>query len=560
MPTAAGKLEIYEDGVRRIVPLDKDQTTLGRLEGSDVQVVGADVSRKHAEILRQGDGYVVRDLESRFGTFVNDQRVQQQALSHGDRLRLGPGDRTEIHFLIEGADSSERSTHTSQAGTGFGGDLRQITVLLEGLRALGSGRVLEEVLAIVLDSAISLVGADRGFVMLATPEGVLEFKLARSRGGATLAGEGIVTSRKVPEEVFTSGQPQVKTDLTDPNLGGDHQRTLSFGIRAVMCVPLRLARFGAGADASAAAAKAANDDVVFGGGPAARIIGVLYLDSQVRAGAASTTTIGALEALAGEAAVAIESARLYREAVENAHLKQDMDFAREVQRALLPPAEHVCEGLELAGVTVPCREIGGDFFDYFDVPGGHLGIALADVTGHGASAALLAAKVQGILSSVAAAQASAAAAVHELNAALTRRAVPRRFATLAYVILACDGRLLSCNAGHNPPLVLRADGAVSTLEKGGLLLGQFDWATFEEETVGLAPGDTLLMYSDGLVEAADAAGEQFGETRLLECLAAAPGLSPNAILERLLRAVSDFTGSTVQADDITVVAVRFRGR
>jgi serine phosphatase RsbU (regulator of sigma subunit) len=557
---AVGKLEIYEDGVRRVVALDKDHVTLGRLESSDVHVAGADVSRKHAEVVREGDSYLLRDLESRFGTYVNDQRVQQHVLRHGDRLRLGPGDRTEIHFLLDGKETAERSTRTSQASVGFVGDLRQITVLLEGLRALGSGRVLEEVLAIVLDSAISLVGADRGFVMLANPEGALEFKLARGRGGVTLESAGIATSRKIPDEVFASGQPQVKTDLTSPDLGADHKRTLSFGIRAVMCVPLRLARFGAVAGAGAPPAAAESGAAVFGDAPRARIIGVLYLDSQMRTGTVSPTTVAALEALAGEAAVAIESARLYREAEENAHLKQELDFAREVQRALLPPGEHACEGLELAGVTVPCREIGGDFFDYFEVPGGHLGIALADVTGHGASAALLAAKVQGILSSVAAANASAAVAVHQLNVALSRRAVPRRFATLAYAILACDGAVLSCNAGHNPPLVLRADGSVTTLEKGGLLLGQFDWATFEEESVHLRPGDTLIMYSDGLVEAADASAEQFGEARLLECLAAAPGLSPNAILERLLRAVSEFTGSTLQADDITLLAVRYVGR
>jgi phosphoserine phosphatase RsbU/P len=554
----AGKLEIYEDGVRRVLDLEKDQITLGRLDSNDVAVAGADVSRKHAEIVRHGDGYLLRDLESRFGTYVNDQRVQEHPLRHGDRLRLGPGNRTEIHFVLEGKESGERSTRTSQASVGFVGDLRQITVLLEGLRALGSGRVLEEVLAIVLDSAISLVGAERGFVMLANPEGTLEFKLARGRGGQTLESEGIATSRKIPEEVFATGQPQVKNDLTSPDLGTDHRHTISLGIRAVMCVPLRLARFGGGPARGGAAATEDTSSVF--GGARARVIGVLYLDSQVRSGSVSSTAVAALEALAGEAAVAIESARLYREAEENAHLKQELNFARQVQQDMLPPAEHTCPGLELAGVSVPCREIGGDFFDYFQVPGGHLGLALADVTGHGASAALLAAKVQGIISSVGAANESAAATVLQINNALVRRAVPRRFATLAYAIVTCDGRVLSCNAGHNPPLILHPNGSVTTLEKGGLLLGQFDWATFEEESVQMEPGATLVMYSDGLVEAADATAEQFGEERMLASLAAAPGLSPNAILERLLRAVSDFTGSTVQADDITVMAVRYVGR
>jgi serine phosphatase RsbU (regulator of sigma subunit) len=551
---AAGKLEVYEEGKRRVVDLDKDRFTLGRREDNDLRVGGADVSRQHAEIVRGEAGYLIRDLGSRFGTFVNDQRVQEQALRHGDRLRLGPVSQTEIHFVGEGQTETTRGTGTSQVGSGFVGDLRLIAVLLDGLRALGSGRVLEEVLAIVLDSAISMVGAERGFVMLESPEGALEFKLARSRGGHTLESEGLGISRKISEQVFASGEPQVRADLMSPDLGTNHERTLSFGIRAVMCVPLRLARFGTGASGHGAAGAAPATAA------APHTIGVLYLDSQARSGTVSPATVAALEALAGEAAVAIENARLYRDSQEKVRLEQELDFARQMQQALLPPGAQVAAGVEVAGVMAPCREIGGDFFDYFEVPGGRLGIALADVTGHGASAALMAAKVQGILSSLAASHESPAITVERLNAALVRRAVPRKFATLAYAVVAPDGMLVSCSAGHNPSLLLAPDGTITQLDKGGLLLGQFEGVPFEEESVQLAPGSTLIMYSDGVTEAAAAGGEQFGEERVLECLSGVQGLSVNALVERLLRAVSDFAGSATQEDDITVVAVRFVGR
>src|SRR5689334_1603622 len=176
-------------------------------------------------------------------------------------------------FLVRDTEPvAEKSPTTTAIG-----DLRQIGALLEGLRALGSGRVLDDVLSLVLDSAIDVSGAERGFIMLATPTGELEFKMARGRGRATLSGGSFATSRKIPEEVFRTGEPRVVPDLLDGELANVHMGTVALGIRNVLCVPLRLVRY--------------LDRAEFAAGEERRI-GVLYLDSREKGSLLSTSTRG----------------------------------------------------------------------------------------------------------------------------------------------------------------------------------------------------------------------------------------------------------------------------
>ncbi len=202
-------------------------------------------------------------------------------------------------------------------------ELRQVTALLEGLRALGSGRVLDEVLALVLDSAIEVAGAERGFIMLANHDQALEFKLARARGKVTLSGRTFETSRKIPETVFATGRETIVDDLLDGDLAPLHTGTVALGIRHVLCTPLRLVRYVERADQKI-------DE---------EIIGVLYLDSRERGALQSAAARAALETLSAEAALAIENARLYREALDKAKFEQELKVAAAIQQALLPPVE-----------------------------------------------------------------------------------------------------------------------------------------------------------------------------------------------------------------------------
>jgi sigma-B regulation protein RsbU (phosphoserine phosphatase) len=538
---ALGRLEVTDALGRRVVPLEKPMFSIGRRSGNDLQLVGSDVSRDHADISREDTNkYVLRDRGSRYGTFVNGEQVTERPLTHGDLIRLGRSGGAEMVFLIDEqpVSSSSIEKHPSSAV----GDLRQIAALLEGLRALGSGRVLDEVLALVMDSAIEVTGAERGFIMLANPDNDLEFKIARARGRVTLPGKSFETSRKIPEEVFATGQERVVQDLLDSNIMSEHNSTVVLGIRHVLCTPLRLVRYLDRADMP-------NEE---------KRIGVLYLDSREKGAVLSRAARSALETLATEAAVAIENARLYRETLDKARMEQELRIAADIQRALLPEAKRMGGYFEAVGASLPCRSIGGDFFDYVDLPGGEFGFAVGDVAGKGAPAALLTAVLQGVFASQASSGSGPAITLARVNQALLRRSVESRFATAFYAVLASDGRLTYCNAGHNPPLLLRKD-RVEHLEKGGLILGLFDHATFEEDTVTVLPGDILVTFSDGVTEALSASGEEYGEERLLECTMQYRDKSVPDLLEGILASVRQFTAGAVQSDDVTALVLRYVG-
>ncbi|MBP1634507.1 MAG: serine phosphatase [Acidobacteria bacterium] len=535
------RLEIKDALGRRVVPIDKDLFTIGRRMGNDLRLVGSDISREHAEIIREGSEVRIRDRGSRFGTFVNGERVSERALRPGDALRLGQSGGVEMTYQVDTGALSRADT-ASEHPSSLGADFRQVATLLEGLRALGSARVLDEVLAMVIDAALEMSGAERGFIMLADASGRLEFKLARARGRVTLPGKTFETSRKIPEAVFREGEFRMVADLLDGDLPAAHTGTVALGIRHVFCIPLKLVRL---ADIQEASFEE-------------RRIGVLYLDSRERGSLVSGAVRSGIETLATEAAVAIENARLYREAVEKARMEQELHIAAEIQQALLPPPSWSTEYFEAEGRTLPCRSIGGDFFDYLRCADGAAGFALADVSGKGAPAALLTAMIQGVLTAQAAFAGGPAAVLARVNEVLLQRALGSRFVTVFLAALAPDGALTYCNAGHNPPFLV-GSGTVRRLETGGLICGLFAAATYEEETLRLHPGDTLVAFSDGVSEAANAAGEEFGDHRILDSIQRSVDRGPSGVLECLLESLRAFSAGTLQGDDITAVAVRYTG-
>src|SRR5712692_6166636 len=533
----APRLVVTDALGRRIVNIDKPLFTIGRRSETDLRLPGADISRVHAEITFENATCIIRDKQSRFGTFVNGERVSEKVLAHGDQLRLGQAGDTEIVFFIEDEAPSVEKSAVSAAT-----ELRQMAALLEGLRGLGSGRVLDEVLAMVLDSAIELTGAERGFIMLANREKVLEFKLARARGKVTLSGRTFETSRKIPETVFATGRQSIVEDLLDGDLAQLHTGTVALGIRHVLCTPLRLVRYVERAEQQGA------DE----------IIGVLYLDSRERGALRSAHAHSALDTLSAEAALAIENARLYREALDKAKFEQELKVAAAIQQSLLPIGNREGAFFTTAAASVACRAVGGDFFDYVDLPTEQFGFILGDVAGKGSPAALLAAAVLGMFSAEATYQSSPAPLITRLNTGLFRRAIESRFLTTFYGILAPNGAFTYCNAGHNPPLLVSASG-IRRLDKGGTVLGLFEQASFEEETVTLLPGDLIIAFSDGVTEAMNADNEEFTDERLVACAEQLRGRTPPQQLDALLADVQAFCAGAMQSDDVTVVMVRYNG-
>ena len=537
MPDA--HLQVRGPQGRRVVPLDKPVLSIGRRTAADVQIVSTDVSREHAEIMRDGDAFILRDCGSRYGTYVNGQPITERALVHGDRVRLGRSGSVELVFQL--ADEME-ATRLRETATDLSA-LRQMAAVLNGLRALGSGRVLPEVLTLVLDSAIDVTKAERGFVMLANEDGELEFRVARGAGGATLEGTSFSTSAKIPREVFTTGTSRIVADLMDDALASVHDGTIAVGIRYVLCVPLRVVPIRR----------------LEGDAGREQVIGVLYLDGRERASMTSSETLASLEAFATQAAIAIESARLYAESAEKARIERDLRVAAEIQRALLPAASYAGPFCDLAAAGLPCRTVAGDFYDYLELPDGSFAFALGDVAGKGPPAALQAATVQTNFAALAPVSGDPASAMTRINAALLRRAVEARFATMFYGALAPEGTLTYCNAGQEPPVLLRARGEVVKLDAGGPVLGLLSTARYTAGTVRLEPGDLVVVCSDGITEGHSPSGEEFGRERLISLLQDCHGMKPDAVLDDLLAAVRAFVGTAAQADDITALVIRFSG-
>ena len=529
------RLHVSDSQGRRVVVLDRPQFLIGRRTAADLQIVSTDVSREHAEIVQDEGRYLLRDRGSRYGTFVNGEQVTERLLEHGDRIRLGRTDAIELVFATDGAKTTGFLDASSDVT-----NLRQMAAILNGLRALGSGRVLDEVLTLVMDSALEVTKAERGFMMLANVEGDLEFKIARGRGKTTLSGTSFTTSEKIPREVFRTGQSRTVADLMEGDLAGQHDRTIAVGIRHVLCVPLRVAAMSAAAAADL------------------KTIGVLYLDGREKSTMMSDATRASLEAFATQAALAIDSARLYAESAEKARTDRDLRIAADIQRALLPEPAFDAGIADLAAASIPCRTVGGDFFDYIDVGDGGFGFALGDVAGKGPPAALLAAAVQSNFAAHAPVSKTPADAMERINKALLRRAIEARFATMFYGAITADGKLSYSNAGQEPPLVVRAN-STAWLEEGGPVLGLLSIATYNFDTVPLAPGDLVVVCSDGVTEARNIAGDEFGRDRLLEALDGRHGSKPEAALEHVLGLVKTFSQGAAQADDITLLILRYKG-
>lgn len=533
------RLEVNDGLGQRIVPINKALLCIGRRTESDLRLVGSDVSREHAEIVQSNGDWILRDKGSRYGTYVNGEAITEHKLTHGDRVQFGRASGADVVFL-----TGDGPAHTDRSHASAVNDLRQLAALLEGLRALGSGRVLDEVLALVLDAAIDVAGAERGFIMLAgAHDDKLDMKLARAKGRITMPGSGFSTSRKIPEEVFKTGELKIVADLLDGDLANVHMGTVALGIRHVACIPLRAVRFLDRADMHLNETKN---------------IGVLYLDSREKGSLLAPHTRTALDTLATEAGVAIENARLYRETLEKARIEHELKIAAEIQRALLPEGSHAGPFFESAGMSVQARAIGGDFYDMQDMPDGQFGFLVGDVAGKGPAAALLTSKILGIFSAFVSVGDEPVQTVDHINKVLTRRQIDARYATLFYGQLSADGQLRFCNAGHNPPLVYGVDG-LRRIESGGMPVGMFEMAPYSGDQITLKPGDTMMLYSDGVTEAQNVAGEEFGEARLVQVMERYNRGSADVILEQTINAVKEFALGAEQFDDVTALVVKYTG-
>jgi serine phosphatase RsbU (regulator of sigma subunit) len=407
---------------------------------------------------------------------------------------------------------------------------------------------LESVLAAMLDHAIAITHADRGMLLEPDANGVLQVRVARGRKGENLAPEQMNPSRSVLGKAIESESAVISEDL---NLAGlNLQSAMSVVVqllRSAVAIPLYCApREGAPRTQDEESEE-----------PARRqLLGAVYLDSR-RTATFSVLDRQILDALSGQAASILDNARLVERERERQRLEQELSIAREIQQALVPQGLQDYPHLAVMGIHRPCHEVGGDYFDVFPMPDGRVAIMISDVAGKGLGAALLTTMLQGALSGMTLGVEPVKVLDH-LNRFLCDRDAVGRYATMFFGLLDTDGTLEFVPASHPSPLLLRR-GQVSELYTGGSFpVGLLDEASFKASRIQLEPGDTLLLYTDGVTEAEDRGQKPFGVERLKDVLGQNPDATLDAIQTAILNAVGQFAEGVGQSDDITLLVVRYR--
>ncbi len=534
-----------DDGKERWAAIMPPKFTIGRSSNNNLVLAKMNISRAQAEVAVENDEYVLRDLGSKHGTFVNGARIEHAVLNHGDRIRLGGLQGEVLTFHKGDLLQSLLASSGGKADSGFTvHGFREMGMLLSTFQALSSIPLLDDLLNLVVDTAIELTGAERGFIMLKEQDDTLTFRCARNAYKQALDGASFQTSRRVPDEVFHTGKRIVINDLELGDGSDDHSSTRRLGVRSISCVPLRYLPF--------------RETPGMSGIATMETIGVLYVDSANIGGGLSPAQIDAFDTLASEAAMAIYNARLYKESREKQRLEQDLAIAREIQQALLPPPDKVMPFVAACSLNLPCREVGGDYFDYFDMEGGRLGFALGDVAGKGMPAALLAAMLQGIFCAQTLLNLPLPSMIENVNCSLAKRGTGSRFVTFFFGVLDPEGNCTYTNAGHNPPYLVHSDGSIQELTEGGMVLGLFPQAQYEADTIKLEPGDHLVLFTDGVLEARNTADEEFGVERIRSLLTDASRAHTPDMLRRLKEALESFSANAPQHDDITMMVLGYR--
>lgn len=545
MPGKFPRLVVHDaSGNEREVEIARTPFTMGRQSDNDLVLLDSRISRHHARLIQDVHGYLIEDTGSRHGTFVNGARVTTCPLKAGDQISLGVIDTYQITFGMEQVVLPALLEKFGKAAESPAPQLQHLGLLLQLAQLLHRAPALEEVLTAVVDSALQLADAERGMLFLRDETGELRLSLARGRGGLFLTSELADYSRAVVERVAKTGREEVVLEEETTGRAAQETGIIRGAVRGVVAVPLQKHPM-----------IEMSGETIHQTTP--ELLGVLYLDSRARPTSLTGLDRQVLQTLAVEGATVIENARMFRLTREQERIQHQLSAARNIQLNLLPRQLPQCEHFTLQALTIPCQTVGGDYYDVVHLPGDRFGFTVADVSGKGLPAAMLAAMLQGAFAAVAAGDPDLEELFRRVNDFLCERTLPEMFATIFYGVLDRYGRFSFVNAGHAAPLVLRTTGAVHRLDSSNFPLGFFSGASFSVDSVQLGFGDQVLMFSDGLTEAQDASNELFGEARLKGFLESLAGETAASVCSKVVATVQDFVGSAPQADDLTLTVLRF---
>jgi serine phosphatase RsbU (regulator of sigma subunit) len=537
------------DGRSKTVNLDGDRLSIGRSTNNDLcYTEDAGLSRQHLVLERDGDDWLVRDLGSKNGTMVNGERiVAAQRLRPGDRITVGhlvilfddpfggiaesvvfvdapqadvPASSTVIARLENLLGETPPEQRAAQAMSFIDTDIR-VKALIHAGRELAGHRPLADLFPLILDLALDAVDAERG-VLLTLEGDNLVVRAAR--------GESFRISSAVRDRVVNQRSSLLVRDAMNEDAFRERVSIQQHNVRGMMAVPLQTSD---------------------------RVIGLVYIDSPNLMREFTREDLNLLTVMANVAAIRLEHARLSDVEQAERIMARDLEQAAEIQRRLLPEKSPEVPGLDLAGYNAPCRTVGGDYYDFFTCSDGRVAIVVADVSGKGMPAALLMSSLQARVQVLADDPSDVGALVAKLNRLLCANIPSNRFISLFLGVLdPATGELAYCNAGHNPPVLIRADGQIEWLHGGGPILGILSKAPYEEKRSRIGPGEFVVLYSDGVTEMTDPGNEEFGEQRLAQVLAGRRAETASALVDAVRAELSQFAAGANPADDLTLVVAK----
>ena len=540
----------FVDLPRQVVAITELPFLIGRGQenGNHLSLDDMRISRRCAAVSAGASGYFIEDRGQREGIFVNGEPAQARWLANGDRIRLGNDDACQLVFRLspeaiaqEKAEIRLRSIIGS-IGNNSADELIGLKLLLEATSLMHSELPLESVLATMLDHAVLVTHADRGMLLEPDESGTLQVQLARGQNGKSLEPKEMNPSRSVLGRAIELETAVINEDLNLVNLQSAQSIMLQL-LRSAVVIPLYSVPRRQSGSSTAVAPR--------------QLMGAVYLDSK-RTANFSALDRQILDALGAQAGSILENARLIEQERERQRLEQELSIAREIQQALIPQGLQDYPNFSISGMHRPCHEVGGDYFDVFPVPDGRIALLIADVSGKGLGAALVTTILQGALSGITL-DVDPARVFDYLNRLLCSRSAIGRFVTIFFGLLDPSGTLEFIRAGHPSPLVMH-QGVMSELYTGGSFpVGLVQEASYTSSIFQLEPGDTLLLYTDGITEAEDKSGELFLESRLQEAFEQYKDAPLKTLQEGILSAIENFAEGASQSDDITLLLVRYHG-
>jgi sigma-B regulation protein RsbU (phosphoserine phosphatase) len=545
---------VSPDGARRFARVTQTPFHIGRgaETGNHLQLSDRRISRNCAAIVTEANRFYLEDRGQRRGLYVNGEKIESRELQNGDAISFGLEDSYEIIFRNSSTGAVDESIPhlltriehiTASEPTGSGG-LRKLNLLLEATTLLHSQLPLDSVLGTMLDHAVSVTDADRGLLLEGDDPANLKVRLARRSGGLRLPPESLTPSQTAIQLALKQHSPVITEDLaqTDMDLAAA-QSIVAQRLRAVVVIPL-YANLRANTQESMVNVKRGE------------FLGVLYMDSR-RPAAFSKLDRQILDALAADAASILDNARLVERERERQRMEQEINIARDIQQALLPRDFREFPHLAVSGINFPCLSVGGDYFDVFPLSDKRTAFLIADVSGKGLGAALLTTMLQGALSGMTLGT-DPARVFNHVNRFLCSHSEVGRYATMFFGILDEDGEMDYINAGHPSPFLIRHGVAEEPFTEGSYPVGLVQEAEYVTARVKLEPGDTLILFSDGVTEAMDPGEELYGVPRLREVLTGQSDCALDKLQKAILESVENFSKGAHQADDLTLLIVRYR--